>query len=469
MRVTFQVLLLCFIITVMSFPAGAISFDEARHLLVRTGFGVAQPEQIEALRPMSYEQAVEHILSSVDKAQLLPSPQFKVMPGKRPKTKDMTAEARRKYNKDRKEDNQALKEWWFRQMLTTTSPLGERMALFWSNHFVSEIRKVKFSLMMYEQHMAFRKHGLGNFGDLLKEISIGPAMLIYLDANKNVKGKPNENFAREVLELFTLGEGKGYSERDIREAARAFTGWRVNRKKGIFVTNKKHHDLGEKSIFGETGFFDGMDVLGLILKQDRVAEFITEKLWQEFVSTTLDENAIRRLAADFRKNGLQIRPLLRTILMSKAFRSDENRGTMIKSPVELVVGTVRLLNISSPPIKKFKNIQFKMGQTLFDPPDVKGWRTGTDWISATTTLLRRQYVDQIRRIVKTSFQDQKKTMSMAEKVSVDIAGLMSRQNHDKTYLRRLLLPMDPILAKSGKGNNWQALVSYMYDPVYQLK
>ncbi len=469
-----RILAYSFLIWAITLPAHAISFEEARHLLSRTGFGIAMPTDIEALMPLDYEAAVDKILDGALEMPVTPLPTFHTSPEQRSSVKKMNADERRAFRKRRKQDRKALKYWWVRELLATPSPLTERMVLFWSNHFVSELRKVNFSQPMYAQQTVFRKHALGDFETLLKETSTGPAMLIYLDGNKNVKGKPNENFAREVLELFTLGEGQGYTETDIREAARAFTGWRINFKRGGFLLNRRLHDDGQKTFLGHEGFFDGMDILDRVLEHPRVAEFITEKLWREFVSEQRNPQEIRRLAKVFRDNGLRVKPLLKAILMTKAFRDPANIGTLIKSPVDLVIGTARLLRASNLPIKNLYGMLNSLGQNLFDPPDVKGWRGGAAWISATTTLRRRNFVSGTRRFLITRKPKPLSMMKPMDRVTTDISGLMARANNDRTYLQRLVLPLPPVLANStattkGNGKNGQPLVKLMLDPVYQLK
>lgn len=363
-------------------PAQGLTFDDARHLLSRTGFGVASPAEIESFLPLYYETVVDRILNGVRKLPIVAVPNFQAHPRERRRVRKMDAERRRDFQRRVRQDRIGLKRWWIEEMLQTDSPLTERLVLFWHNHFVSEAKKVRFGQMVYQQNAVFRHYALGNFGGLLEDISTGPAMLWYLDGQKNRKGKPNENFAREVLELFTLGEGQGYTEFDIREAARAFTGWTVEPTTGKFRFNFGVHDRDIKTFLGQNGNFDGLDILKIILEQQRVAIFITEKLWREFVSPVPDAQAVRRLARIFQKSNYELRPLFKAMLMTPQFRDPNNRGTLIKSPAELIVGTLRLLNFSGVDSQKLLQRHRQMGQDLLDSPDVKGWRGryGVDYI-----------------------------------------------------------------------------------------
>ena len=208
--------------------------------------------------------------------------------------------------------------------------------------------------------------------------------------------QPNENFARELLELFTLGEGH-YSEADIKDAARAFTGWSVDRETGAFRRPREQHDDGEKTFLGQTGRFDGDDIVAILLRQPRTAETVVEKLWREFVSLKPDPAEVKRLAAILRNGGYEMKPVLRAMFLSPAFRDPANRGALIKSPVDLVVGTVHVLGLPVPEKTQLARMMQGLGQVPFDPPNVKGWPGGESWITTYTLLLRQQY---LRRIVE---------------------------------------------------------------------
>jgi uncharacterized protein (DUF1800 family) len=270
------------------------------------------------------------------------------------------------------------------------------MTLFWHNHFVSSQQKVKVALLMYRQNVTLRENALGNFGTLLHAVARDPAMVIYLDNAQNRKGTPNENFAREVMELFTLGEGH-YGEQDIKEAARAFTGWSLDRDTGRFRFRPFIHDYGQKTVLGRTGNLDGDDVLDVLLSKPETAEFVTRKLWREFVSPDPDEREVKRIAARFRDSHYDIKVALQAMLTSEAFYAAENRGTLIKSPVDLVVGTMRQFGMRPSEAIPFAVAAAGMGQNLFGPPNVKGWPGGEAWINASTLLARKAFLDRLFR------------------------------------------------------------------------
>jgi len=440
----------------------SITFDEARHLLARTGFGVATPAEIEGLRPLCYEQAVNKVLGGVRPISLLPPPESKISSGEPNSVKRVTAAERKAYNVATRQEMAALKQWWIREMLMTDSPLTERLVVFWHGHFATEASKVKSSRMMYEQHTVLRRNALGSFADLLSDVSKGAAMLYYLDGQKNVKGRPNENFAREVMELHSMGEGRGYTEQDIREGARAFTGWKVNAQTGKFRFAFNSHDRQEKTFLGRTGYFDGDDVLDIILEQPGIGTFITEKLWREFVSPDPDPGEVKRLAAQFRESGCRLGPLLKGLLMSRQFRDPANRGVLIKSPVDLAIGTLRLLRFSDVPAKQVHGVQKRLGQDLFDPPDVTGWRGAGAWVTTTTTLFRRQFLISVLRSARPK-------ATKRPYGRPDPNPLVAKAQESPEGLRKLILALDPVMTVSTKGEGLKLIENLMLDPVYQLK
>src|SRR3990172_2068314 len=266
--------------------AGPMGFDEARHLLNRTSFA-ANIDDINAFAGLTREQAVDRLLSWTGSGVKAPAPRWASSFESPRRLRMMSEEERKQFQREQFEKGVELRGWWLTEMLTTQSPLTEKMVLFWHNHFVSSLQKVKSPALMYRQHMLLRRHALGNFGDLLHAIARDPAMVIYLDSASNRKGQPNENFAREVMELFTLGEGH-YTERDVKEAARAFTGWGIDPDRGEFVFRPRAHDDGIKTVLGRTGNLDGDAVLGILLAQPQTAELVATKLWREFVAPDPD-------------------------------------------------------------------------------------------------------------------------------------------------------------------------------------
>ena len=368
---------------------------EARLLLTRTSYAASESE-IDRFSALSRAQAVERLLSWVGREPGVPPPAWTAH-YERPEREDLMApEAREAYRKEQRQRALELRAWWFAEMLTTPSPLTEKMTLFWHNHFVSAQQKVRIAHLMYAQNQLLRTHALGNFRTLLHGIAHDPAMLIYLDLAGSRSEAPNENFAREVMELFTLGEGH-YSERDIKEAARAMTGWGVNRDTGEPVFRPRQHDAGIKTVFGQSGRYDLDAVLDLLLARPETAEFISAKLWKEFVSPTPDPVAVKRFAAVFRDAHYEIKPLLKALLTSDAFYAADNRGTLVKSPVDLIVGTLREFRFQVNEPAPFVNALRQLGQDLFNPPNVKGWPGGDAWIHSSSLLGRKQLLERLFR------------------------------------------------------------------------
>ena len=280
-----------------AFAASAtLGYDDARHLLARTGFGPNDAE-IRTYASMTREAAVDTLLRGAQTvATLAPPASATDTSPLRPPRGDATEEERKAFVRKQVREGLELRAWWINEMRVTPSPLTERMTLFWHNHFVSAQPKVRTTRLMYWQNATLRENALGNFGTLLHAIAKDPAMLVYLDGVRSRKGTPNENFAREVMELFTLGEGH-YTEQDIKEAARAFTGWSLDRETGQYVFRPALHDYGLKTVLGKSGRFDGDDVLDILLARPETAEYVTAKLWREFVSPDVDATEVRRIAA----------------------------------------------------------------------------------------------------------------------------------------------------------------------------
>src|SRR2546428_3558752 len=280
-------------------PSGVLGleFEEARHLLARTSFG-GTPADIEVLRPLTYEAAVDYLLNGVRQHPRTAAPAWVNEPPPLER-RTMSEEEQKAFRAHMREHELALKGWWYQEMLSTDAPLTERLTLFWHNHFTSSLEKVRWPAFLYQQNLLLRQHAVGNFRTFLHAIARDPAMILYLDSQTNRKGAPNENFAREVMELFTLGEGH-YAEQDIKEAARAFTGWSLDRESGRFMFRRFIHDDGVKTVLGKSGNLDGDEVLDILLAQPATAEFIVRKLWREFVSPDPDEHEVRRIARRFR-------------------------------------------------------------------------------------------------------------------------------------------------------------------------
>ena len=284
---------------------------------------------------------------------------------------------------------QSLAGWWLHRLRHTPAPLVEKMTLFWHGHFATSAAKVRDARLLYDQNELFRRHALGNFRPLVRGIARDPAMLLYLDSATNRKNHPNENFAREVMELFCLGIGR-YSERDIRELARCFTGWEILH--GKFTFNTYQHDYGTKSLLGQSGPFDGDDGLRVILEQPACAEFLCGKLVRYFVTDEdLPAEWIAPLAQQFRESDLAIAPVLETIFTSRLFYSERAIGQKVRGPVELGVGLLRALEINTNMIQLAERLR-ELGQLVFFPPNVKGWPGGKNWIDSSALLGRANLV-----------------------------------------------------------------------------
>jgi uncharacterized protein (DUF1800 family) len=279
-----------------------------------------------------------------------------------------------------------LRAWWLLRILQTPHPLQERLTLFWHNHFATSNAKVRNLHYMFGQNQLLRASALGSFRIMLAEISKDPAMMIWLDTSQNKKGTANENYSRELMELFSIGIGH-YSEPDVREGARAFTGWEI--KDGRFSFNAAQHDDGSKKFLGQQGKFGGEDILRICLEQDAAAYFITGKLFRFIVSETLtpSRELLEPLAIRFRQSNYNLRELVETMLRSNLFFSQAAYRTQVKSPVDFAVGIVRALegHVSAIPLADALE---GLGQRLFSPPSVKGWPGGTVWINSATLLLR---------------------------------------------------------------------------------
>ena len=377
-----------------------IGEEGARHLLARTGFAPSAAE-IATYAPLDRQAAVARVLETSRTTTLTPPPAALTddRPIRAPRA-GASVDDRKAFVQEQLRAGIALRGWWLTEMLATDAPLLERMTLFWHNHFVSSQQKVRVAKLMYRQNVTLRAHALGDFGALLHAASKDAAMLVYLDGVRNRRGAPNENFAREVMELFTLGEGR-YTEQDVREAARAFSGWSLERESGTFVFRRLLHDGGDKTILGRTGRFDGDAVLDLLLERPETAEHVVAKLWREFVSPDPDAAEVRRIAADFRRSGYRIPVALRHLLESEAFWSPGHRGVLVRSPIDLVVGTLRALEVVPDDATPFAFAAAGMGQNLFSPPNVKGWRGGDAWIDASTLLARKQFVETLARYEET--------------------------------------------------------------------
>ncbi len=453
--------------------AAAMGEADAWHLLTRTGFA-PDPQELASYASLSRTAAVDRLLAGATQQAVTPVPADLAVYMPQPEHfKNLSPDEKKQFRGQQAQRNLELQAWWMEEMIATPAPLTEHMTMFWHNHFVSSSQKVKSARLMLVQNELLRRYALGNFGDMLHAIAKDPAMILYLDTQQDRKAQPNENFAREVMELFTLGIGH-YSEQDVQEAARAYTGWSVDRQTGAFMYRPGQHDDGIKTVLGHSGNFNGDDVLDILLAQPATAEWITRKLWREFISTDPDPLTIERDAAIFRQH-YEIRPLLRALLLSDAFWSAKNRGNLVKSPVELIVGSVRQLQIHPDP-RALAIASRQLGQNIFAPPNVKGWPGDDAWINSTTLLLRKQFLDLLTRgqqmpipkkLLATDTPND--TMNFAYAPQAWLSRLAPLPAEQHRSAQAVLLAVAPVNAVSPDLPAAQYLHSLLLDPAYQLK
>lgn len=286
-----------------------------------------------------------------------------------------------------------VRNWWIFRMAQSRRPLEEKMTLFWHNHFATANYKVNNPRFMARQIDTFREHALGNFRSLLLAMIRDPAMLVWLDGGQNRLNASNENFAREVLELFTMGPGSGYTEKDIQEAARSFTGWIYNN--GGFTYSSFAHDDHYKTFMGQSGNFHGDDIVNIIVRQPAVGKFLAGKLWKFFVSETPPPAEIERIGKIYLTSNYDIRAMVEAILTSPSFYAEGSRYARVKSPVEFVVNVIRTLDVPLLAIKNLPGNIEAMGQDLLNPPNVAGWPGGAAWINTRTLLARVNFSSQV--------------------------------------------------------------------------
>jgi uncharacterized protein (DUF1800 family) len=301
------------------------------------------------------------------------------------KFQKLTPDQKKQLRKQSVQDLKNLNLTWLSEMINSEAQLREKMSLFWHGHFACRVINIYFQQQLLN---VIRENALGNFGDLLRQVSKSPAMLSFLNNQQNRKQHPNENFAREVMELFTMGRGN-YTEQDVKEGARAFTGWGFNLK-GEFVERPFLHDNGSKTFLGKTGNFDGDDIIDIILTQKATAKFITQKIYKFFVNDEVDHETIDSLANLFYQSNYDLEKLMNKIFSSDWFFDQKNIGQRIKSPVELLVGIRRLIPMELEKPEAQLLFQRVLGQILFYPPNVAGWPGGKNWIDSSTLMFRMQ-------------------------------------------------------------------------------
>ena len=382
----------------------------ARHLLNRAGFG-GTSEQVDALVAMGPDGAVDYLLNYDSlPAEAISDTEFDrdirrplndeersmVQQARKSNDENALAQIQKLRNErdglDRKQA-QEVQKWWLRRMIETGRPFEEKMTLFWHGHFATGYRTIEDSYHMFLQNQLFRKNAVGNFSQLVMRILRDPAMLKYLDNDESRKGRPNENLARELMELFVLGEGNAYTENDIKEGARALTGYTF--EDDAFKFNAGQHDGESKIILGQKGEWDGDDFARIILSRKESSEFLCRKLYRFFINDgpgmpdTKVATVTKALAEELRKKQYEMKPVLRMLFRSQHFYDAANRGATIKSPVQLTVQTIRELGVPPRDLSTLNSATDLMGQSLFMPPNVKGWECGQTWINTSTFFVRQ--------------------------------------------------------------------------------
>ena len=391
-------------------------FDQARHLLWRAGFG-GTPDQIQLLASWGPERSVDHLLDSskggaepvradeFDKDIMRPPSEDErrmLDQARRAQNEEALARARAEVQRREQEDRRQVRKvqrWWLTRMIETPAPLQEKMTLFWHGHFATSYRTIENSYHMFLQNQLFRKHAVGSYADLLRAIIRDPAMIAYLDNNDSRRGRPNENLAREVMELFSLGVGN-YTEKDIKEGARALTGYTF--RDDEFYFDQRNHDTGGKVILGRSGEIDGDGFVDAILAQRACGDYMTSKLYRFFARDLPDDeraidrdtrDALRSLASTFRASEYSTRAMLRELFLSEHFYSPEVMNEQIKSPVVLIVGAIRSLNAPPRDLSILLDAIDLMGQNILYPPSVAGWDGGRSWINTSTMFIRQNIMN----------------------------------------------------------------------------
>jgi len=383
---------------------------QAHHLLRRAGFG-GSPDQVRLLVEWGLDRSVDHLINfgevpiepiSADdfRSDIMraPTPEERLAFRQAQQAQDeVTLERLQRLRQEREQQDRrqmrTMQQWWLKRMIETPRPLEEKMTLFYHGHFATGYRTIENSYHMFLQNQTFRKHAVGNFADLCFQVIRDPAMLAYLDNNESHQRQPNENLARELMELFTLGEGNGYTENDIKEGARALTGYSFDGN--AFLFRKDFHDEGQKQIFGKRGMFNGDDFVKMILGRTYCSEFLSLKLYRFFVNDLPGEvegaarTFILDLAKLMRSVRYEIAPVLGSLFRSAHFYDESNMASQIKSPAQLVVEAVRSLKTPVVDLNILVDALDLMGQNIFFPPSVKGWDGGRSWINTSTLFVRQ--------------------------------------------------------------------------------
>jgi len=370
------------VMTALSAYRGAWEDRQAAHLLRRAGFG-GTPQEIARYAAMSPSGAVASLIHFPGASSFSPPPAVMGRPAMGRPTKDQRREA--------VADIVALQMWWLNRMLTTPAPLQEKMTFFLHGHFTTAaIEKGVWPDLVLAQNQLLRENALGNLHDLTLALSKDPAMLLYLDNAENNKSHPNENYARELMELFTLGLGN-YTEEDVRQSARAFTGWTVDRRTGTFFANPRTHDDGYKTFLTHSGDFDGSDIVDIIYQQRTCERFWSSALLNAFVYNDPEPDLVDEFANVIARNRFELAPSLSVLLQSNVFYSERAYRALVKSPVEFAVGVHKQLGLTQIAVGTPAALR-AMGQVLFHPPNVAGWPGGAHWLTSQMLIARDNYI-----------------------------------------------------------------------------
>jgi uncharacterized protein (DUF1800 family) len=432
--------------------------EKAAHLLRRAGFGLPRVLAVR-LAEMTPADAVDSLLNDDFASADAPCPAFITAPEsflmRRARLAGLddvvrqlaTMEERRR----EREEVAQLQAWWLERMGSARHPLREKMTLFWHGHFATSAQKVRPAWHAWHLNHVLRVNALGNFRDLVINAGKSPSMLHYLDNRTSKKDSPNENWARELMELFTLGAGH-YTEDDVQEAARAFTGWSCDHER--FVYQEHWHDADQKTFLGRTGNFHGWDIVDIILEQPAAAEFMAKKLWRFFACDEAPEEIVTALADALRENDYELRPTLRALFLSQAFYQDDVVAAQIKSPAQLVVQLVDDLGLAKPPYAAMARACAALGQDLFYPPNVKGWDGNRAWINA-NTLLHRFNLPPVLTMAALEKHDpqerQAQMASMREQVREQMLDLPREERQERMRALRGGTMMDRLDAMSDAG------------------
>ena len=355
------------------------NLKKIRHLYSRAGFGL-RFEDLKQVNGLSVKQAVDRLFKTSEAVVPLDVIQGNITYKDFMQNDTLT---RKMFLQEQRQQEKGLNVYWVQQMSTTDAQLREKMTLFWHNHFACRTQNPWFAQNLNNIQ---RQNAFGNFGTMLIEVSKAPAMLQFLNNQQNQKNHPNENFARELMELFTIGRGN-YTEQDVKESARAFTGWGF-KKDGTFVARPNLHDDGQKTFLGKTGQFTGEDIISMLLAKKQTAQFLCTKLYKYLVNEVPDATHIAAMADVLYNAKYEIKPLLNYVFNADWFYADKNTGNLIKAPVEFIVGMNRQFYVTYKNPDVMMQFQRTLGQVLFYPPNVAGWAGGKNWIDSSSLMYR---------------------------------------------------------------------------------